>query len=340
MKTKIISFSILAVTAICGKINAQQDIHFSQFYSVPLLVNPGTAGMFEGDIRLVTDYRSQWKSITTPYTSMSAMIDFPIAKGKAENGSFFGGGVSFYNDKAGDSKFTSGQYTATFSYILEIARDQHLALGLQGGLIQKSVNYDNLYWDSQFTGLEFDTDLPSYESEPTDQFSRADLNFGLYYFNAANDEYQLFGGISGGHLTAPNVSFLGVTEKLYRKFTIHGGAQFLTGNTAFVPNLLFILQGPNRIFNIGSDVKFILREQSKVTGFVDEVSFALGAYYRAGDAVMGGLKFNYAGLTISGMYDLNTSKLTAATSGNGAYEILIGYRAGFGTGKGSATKFF
>jgi type IX secretion system PorP/SprF family membrane protein len=340
MKTKIISFSILAVTAFAVRLNAQQDIHFSQFYSVPLLVNPGTAGLFEGDVRLITDYRSQWKSITTPYTSMSAMVDFPIAKGKAENGSFFGGGLSFYNDKAGDSKFTSGQYSLSFSYILEVARDQFLSLGLQGGLLQKSVNFGSLYWDSQFTGLEFNTDLPSNEQQPADQFSRADLAFGVYYFNASNDNYQLFAGIAGGHLTAPNISFLGVKEQLYRKFTIHGGAQFITTNVAFIPNILFIAQGPNMIFNLGTDVKFILREQSKVTGFVDEMSLALGAYYRAGDALMGGLRFNYAGLTVSGMYDLNTSELSAATGGKGAYEVMIGYRAGFGTGKGKATKFF
>ena len=44
-----------------------QDIHFSQFNEAPLLRNPALAGLFSGDIRLQSVFRTQWQSVTVPF---------------------------------------------------------------------------------------------------------------------------------------------------------------------------------------------------------------------------------------------------------------------------------
>ncbi|MEO6357893.1 MAG: type IX secretion system membrane protein PorP/SprF, partial [Ferruginibacter sp.] len=50
---------------------AGQDIHFSQFFETPLLRNPALGGLFSGDIRLQSVYRTQWQSVTVPYQTVS-----------------------------------------------------------------------------------------------------------------------------------------------------------------------------------------------------------------------------------------------------------------------------
>ena len=55
----LISFTGLTLQA--------QDVHFSQFYAAPLLVNPAQTGNFSGTARVGANYRDQWGSITVPY---------------------------------------------------------------------------------------------------------------------------------------------------------------------------------------------------------------------------------------------------------------------------------
>ncbi|MBL4576991.1 MAG: hypothetical protein JKX74_00885, partial [Flavobacteriales bacterium] len=52
-KRTYISAAIIALLAL-GSINVNaQDIHFSQFSSSPLTLNPGHTGAFDGDVRAV-----------------------------------------------------------------------------------------------------------------------------------------------------------------------------------------------------------------------------------------------------------------------------------------------
>jgi type IX secretion system PorP/SprF family membrane protein len=335
---KKIIISALALTSLT--VRAQQDIHVSQFHSLPVFLNPATAGMFEGSIRFFGDYRTQWNSVTTPFTTISASLDAPFFVGKFENGSFFGGGLTFFHDQAGDSRFTTGNYCLSISYVLETSRDEYFSAGLQGGVLQKSISYSSLYYGSQWNGMEFNGDLASNEVEGArTSITKPDFALGIYYFNGRNDNFHFFGGISGLHVLAPTTNFFNVNDKLYRKYNVHGGCQVLFGNFALIPNFLTMFQGPNRVINIGTDYKWILREQSKITGFIDEISMSLATYLRVGDALFTGLRFNYAGFSLGAMYDYNISSLNIASRGNGGMEFYLGYRTGFGTGKGNTTRF-
>lgn len=264
----------------------------------------------------------------------------PFFKGKFENESFFGGGLTFYNDVAGDSKFRSGQYSLSLSYVLEVHRDEYFSAGLQGGVLTRSISYSSLYYGNQWNGLEFDTQLSNNEpSGASTSLTKADLALGIYYFNGKNDDLRFFGGVSALHLTAPKTNFYSINDKLFMKYMVHGGLAWHNGNFELLPNFMTMIQGPNNFINLGSDFKWIIREQSQITGFIDEISLSLGTYMRFGDAFYTGLRFQYAGFTVAGVYDMNVSSLSTASGGFGAYEIMLGYQAGFGTGKGRSTRF-
>ena len=96
---------------------AQQDIHFSQFYSSPTFINPGATGIFNGNIRATINYRNQWKTISDPFTTISAGFDSRLFHDKMKNG-FVGAGLVFYNDKAGVSKLTTGRKNPTKCFFL------------------------------------------------------------------------------------------------------------------------------------------------------------------------------------------------------------------------------
>ena len=43
-----------------------QDIHFTMWDAMPITTNPAAAGVFNGDVRGVLNYRNQWASIGNP----------------------------------------------------------------------------------------------------------------------------------------------------------------------------------------------------------------------------------------------------------------------------------
>ena len=59
-----------------------QDIHFSQFFNVPMGLNPGCIGQFDGDYRAHGVFRQQWRSVTVPYRTFGlGGVDLPIDLG-------------------------------------------------------------------------------------------------------------------------------------------------------------------------------------------------------------------------------------------------------------------
>jgi len=338
MKSIIKSLIVCALVG-SGVAHAQQDIHFSQFYSAPTLINPATTGVFNGNIRGMVNYRSQWKSVSEPFTTITAAADARLFEKK--DGGFLGLGAAFYNDKAGTSNLTTGNYALSIAYAFQLDKDVYLSLGVQPGLITKSIDPSGLYYGTQFNGLSYDNGIASGENSAAANFKAFDVNAGAYLLYRIDNYSAFYGGLSASHLTRPNISFLGSTDKMLMKYTFHAGAELaLKGtNMVILPNTLMKFQGPNRIINIGADFKYVMQQQSHFTGFVNELSAGFGAYYRVGDALWGTLQFNWTGLTVAFSYDLNLSGLSVASNGLGGMEMMIMYRHGIGNGKGKSTRF-
>ncbi|HAA01120.1 MAG TPA: PorP/SprF family type IX secretion system membrane protein [Flavobacteriales bacterium] len=334
-KVKIIFSAMLLGWSV--QVFGQQDIHFSQFYTASAYINPATAGMFNGDIRGVMNYRSQWKSVSEPFTTFTGSVDARVANGS--EGFLSIGGV-FYNDKAGSAKLTSGQYGLNIAWAAKLKEGMYWTFGVQPSLLTKSINGADLYYGNQWIGTEFSSAVANNETFVNDKFMAFDVSAGSYWLYRPHKETAYYLGLAGAHLTRPNVSFLGTKDKMLMKFTFHGGAEFELSNSnmAILPNFLVKMQGVNRIINFGSDVKYIIQKQSHYTGYSNEISAGLGAYYRVGDAFWGALQFNWTGFTLAFSYDINLSNLSVATNGNGGMEMMLMYRAGIGAGKGKSTR--
>src|SRR5205085_1888460 len=99
MKSKILVYIILMFV-----FNASfaQDLHFSQYFNAPLLINPANTG-FSPDVdwRIGINYRNQWAGvINNPYKTMGAWGDAQLFNNRFQNG-WLGVGFSILRDAAG-----------------------------------------------------------------------------------------------------------------------------------------------------------------------------------------------------------------------------------------------
>lgn len=320
------------------QVNAQQDVHYSMFYTAPTAINPATAGVFRGDIRFVSNYRNQWSNINAKYRTITAGFDGAIRQKRSDN--YWGAGFSFHNDLAGDGRMRTNDYNLNASYVMEVDRKSFLSFGLGIGMFQRGLDANQFSFNNQWNGESFDQGINSGEGGIVDNFIAFDLAAGIYYYSYFDDDFAYWLGASADHLTRPLVSFLGSAEKLYRKYSAHGGLEIPIPNSKIViqPNALAFFQGPNRAINFGSDFRYIIRPASKRLVFNDEINLAFGAYYRLGDAAYFTGVFQYAGLKVGAAYDLTLSDLALANNGLGGYEVFISYTHAFGN-KGGVSMF-
>lgn len=331
MKTTIKFFAL--ALGISTSALSQQDKHFSMFAESPVYMNPAAAGFFPGNMQLFTNFRMQWLPVsTTAYRTISASTDWRLF----DKGSFMGMGVNFYNDFSGDSKYMVNEVTFPLNYAIEIAKDNHFAIGLQPAWYQRTVLNENLTWDNQWTGTDFNTTYNSNEVLLNENMnlSKFDISAGAYWYAHVSRYTKLSFGLAGSHLTKQRINFMSEDSRLFRKLTLHGQMEFKqqNSNLTIIPAFYGFLQGPNKELTLGSNFRYLLRGSSRVTGYFEEISLSFGAYYRLGDAILANVIFDIAGFSVGAGYDLNVSKLTVASKGFGGFEVFLRYRARFGTG--------
>ena len=132
-----VRFTLLCglMAGVGGKLYAQQDPLYSQYFNNPILINPAFAGSNERLV-LSTAYRSQWTGIdggpvTYNFNSHIALADNRV-----------GVGVIFQQDKLGD--FKTSQYGSAVSYRLKL-KESVLSFGMQFGFKQFAANLDGVY---------------------------------------------------------------------------------------------------------------------------------------------------------------------------------------------------
>jgi type IX secretion system PorP/SprF family membrane protein len=326
------SLIIIICSFLPYKLKAQ-DAQFSQFYNSPLFINPSLTGAFDGNNRVFINYRNQWSSITTPYKTFAFSYDMGLMKKKEGNG-FLGVGISFLSDKAGSSQLGLNQVNLSLAYHVQISEYNNISAGIMGGFAQRSIDYSNLQWASQFNSNNvYDPNLPSFESGISQNKSYGDFGAGVEWayskgemYATANNQLNVNAGLAVFHINQPNVAFLS-TEKdqLPVKFVFHGNSQIGFSNSKYsiVPSFLYVQQGTTKDIIAEGMLRIKLIEESKYTGFVKGAALSLGGEYRIDDAIIPQVQLEFSNYAMGLSYDVNTSGLTTATSGRGGFEISL-----------------
>ena len=332
---KKIKYIVLLIVVSTTNLFAQQDVHFSQFFSSPLTLNPANAGIYNGDLRAIMNYRSQWGSISEPFVTSAASVDFPVLK--KMKGGMFGLGVNFFKDDAGDSKMSTMNYGLALAYHLDISggnNNHFLSVGFQGGMVQRSMSYSSLTWDEQWNGVTFDQDIATVDKVGGTAVSVLDIATGIHWYYSPTDFSRYFAGFSLYHLNSSDVAFNG-SSPLIKKYTFHGGAEIGSGTSnasvtgspfSVLPNFVFVKQGANQYFDVGLEAKYRLRQSSKFTNYHNAMYVTLGPYLRWGDAAYIVSRLGWNGVELAFSYDFNLSELSIASGGSGGFEVMLGYK--------------
>ncbi|MCB0706195.1 MAG: PorP/SprF family type IX secretion system membrane protein [Saprospiraceae bacterium] len=319
-RTKWLIFSAL-LGFLAFQSNAQ-DIHYTQFHRAPARLNPGLTGMFSGDFRLTGHGRSQWSSVPVPYETGALSMDFKWPFQPLESG-WLTGGIFLDSDKSGYSNMKLIQTGLSVGYIQPISKQIFLSAGVQYRFTNRSFNLDALRFNDQFNGDVFDPDLPNGESMSSSSVFYNSISTGLN-LRVQNDKtrFKFDIGAGGFHLNKPKTSYydfdparLPILINIYSDLTL-----------PLNPILDIDLYSIYQIQDVYQEVVLgtLLRYHLSVER-TKEISLALGAYYRFGDAFAPALEARYSAWTLGFSYDLNISAFNVATLGRGGPELHIQY---------------
>jgi type IX secretion system PorP/SprF family membrane protein len=317
---RIIKRTIFLPIVLIFNICSSQDIHFSQFYSSPMNLNPALTGRFNGDYRFVANERRQWASVTIPYQTYGISADAKNPLGK-EN---IGAGLSIYTDKAGDSDFGTLQVQLSGAYTFRFGADSlhNFTVGIQPGFLQRKINYNKLTFDNQYNGLRYDSSIDPNETFQRDNRNNFNINSGMVWQYIKNERKQISAGISLYNISKPKQSFFNDNViKLDRRLNFYTTLHTkITEKLDIIPSFLFSNQGKFKEIIAGTNLKYILNAEP----FKYRAVY-LGGWMRAGDAGFAMLGMDYNNLHVGLSYDLNFSNLRPASAGKGGLEIAIIY---------------
>jgi type IX secretion system PorP/SprF family membrane protein len=295
-----------------------QDIHFSQFYQSPFSLNPALTGEFSGALRVIGNQRTQWRSVTTPFATVGIAAD-----GKLDKYPGVAAGVSFFNDRAGDSQLTTNliHFSAAKKWSVIPDKKGNLSVGLMLGLTTMSIDYGALNFDNQWTGLFYDPSIAPGENFARD--SRAYMNFHTGAFYSQEEAKGFWGaGFSIFNITSPDQSWFDQAfVRLSPRFNFHGFYNYKINETwRAEPMLLLMTQSPHRELTIGARGHYIVSDKDWMYR-----SFYGGAFARTRDAgyLVAGVRYDNWDVGLS--YDFNLSTLRTASNSRGGFEIGVIY---------------
>ena len=319
------SLKIILYITLLSKICSAQDQNFSQFYELPLLRNPALAGLYKGDVQATAAYRSQWQAVTQPYVTQALGLEMKFAANQNSN-NYLAVGCQFTNDLAGDSKFGKTQVLPTFTFhkALSEDKDTYLSLGFMGGIVQQRFDATNLSFDDQFVNGNYSSTNPTKQTFSNSNVTYVDGGVGLVFSSTLANEVKYYVGAAMFHINSPKVAFNAQNDiKLNKKLMINAG---MAAPTSEYDKLIiyadFFKQGGNSQMQGGLMYKHDLLRQ----GDEESISLSLGSFLRWNDAVIPMAKLDYYNFGVGVTYDVNISKLSAASRLRGGYEITMSYR--------------
>ena len=298
-----------------------QDIHFSNWQMSPINLNPANAGMFDGDGRLIFNYRNQWKAVPVTYNTISFAADINLNK------SFIKGtdeamGFIFNTDISGDGSYTITDVKIPINHKFSFKKDTTLtvALGLIAGITNLNITASKLSYDQQWDGDAYNQGLNNGENFSKQSKIFGDVSLGTIIQKRFNQKIKATVGYAINHLNKPNISFNNTpgvvlrvkhTESLQLKYSFNQVSAIMFeyyGNQQqkFRENLL----GLSYYHTIDPKTNTV---------------FNVGILTRIKDAVITTVGLEYNNMRLQASYDYNYSQFKRATNGRGGFEISFIY---------------
>lgn len=311
---------ILVILLACTKGMFAQDYHLSQYDMATMYMNPALTGMYgldKGDYKIYNDYRSQWASLSKPFSYIYLGYDMPFHKWNKN----FGLGAYIMDNRAPAGAFNTMNFmvSAAYNIINKAGTKHYLTTGIQMGVLYKYFDPNSFTYDNQYSAADggFDQTIPSNEVFGKTSKVNFDANFGLYYkYIDEEKKYHPYAGFSIQHVTMPNESFTPLKDNLPMRFNGNVGCDFeVSEKLTLDPMFLYMNQAQAYEFDAG----LLAFYKIGTTGF----KAMLGGDFRLQDAVVIQIGIKAGEDIFRFSYDINTSYLNAFSGGRGAWEFSL-----------------
>jgi len=292
-----------------------EDPQFSQFYSIPMYLNPAFTGNTI-QMRFGANYRKQWAGIPGAFTTYSIAFDHFISKYNS------GVGLMVMHDKAGSGGLRFTNIGGLYSFKMALTRKLFLSTGVRASYVSRALNLSDLTFYDQYVREDPNS---SVETLVKSQVSYFDLTAGAILYSQ-----QFWFGVAFDHLTTPNQSLIGISSKLPIKYSAHAGVKVPVDKDA--------KGNSDGIVTIAANYKAQQDwDQLDIGAFLNYQTFVIGLWYR-GIPALKAYKPGYSNndaiilsagymiqdfLSLGYSYDITISKLGVGS--RGAHELSIIY---------------
>lgn len=311
-----------------------QDIHFTQFFTNPLILNPAHSGYYDGNYRVGFNFKSQWpwaiSNTVYNYHTETPYVDFSFGEKKIKVG-WMGIGFNFVNDEAGDGRLTSRRFGLSYAYHQAFDKEHRYVLSAGAGLsyIIRSVDFSKFYFNNQWVEDQgFNTSLNSNEPVQRESFDMLDISAGLNFGGQIHEQVKLDFGVAMLHINRPKHTFFNNSERLGFRYQANAGVTYtlnqrialqVNGYYGYEKKASEIILGALMGYSMGSK-----RKSEK------EHTLYIGAYYRIKDALGPLMGYRYKNMRLVFSYDVTLSRLLAPAKANGGPEISLVYTGRWG----------
>jgi type IX secretion system PorP/SprF family membrane protein len=326
-------YTLLLALIVGGKMQGQ-DLHFSQYHSSPVHLNPTMVGLMHNGNVITLNYRDQWRPILGAEGAFRTIAGTFEKRINTTGNNFFGAGLGVFQDKAGTLTQSEAKLAVSYARLLAKHGKAHYYIlgGGQGGVMQSDINPTDRRWLSQYDGQGgYDASKPG-ESVDFPKKTMLDVSMGMAFFTQYDNQNFWVVGASIHHLNRADLS----TTKYstlpiqYMRYTVHGTGSFFLGNSHFrlLPSALLMKQGPSLEMTPGVALKYVLDR-------TDYRSFQIGGMVRTvnkldnklqADAIIGFVRADWVNYGVGFSYDFNTSLLNASNRANNSVELSLIYK--------------
>lgn len=309
-------FLLITIFA-AGVVATAQTYHQSQFYSTPLLINPAATGNTPGPYRIATNYRSQWKSAGSPYTTFTASGDAHILK--TDNG-LLGMGLTFLNDKAMNGVMVTNSISFSTGYHIGLDEEniQKISVGFQGTYNERRIDFARLQFENQFSDAGYDPTLPIGEELGAGKKQYFVLNLGAMYSFSLEDK-SLFAGASMYNIMKKEENYMTEQFKAPSLLSVMAGGDIDVGfNNSFYFSGNYRKQGTSSEMTIGAAWGMFIDQ----TGYT---SLRLGLWHRLKDAIIPYAGVTYKGFQVGTSFDYTVSQAKSQSQLRSTFEISVVY---------------
>ena len=326
-KLRFFTICFLLFITILPQTSQAQDVHFTQFFTTPLALNPAQTGYYDGNYRVGFNFKAQWPwaigSKVYNYHTESPYVDLSFGEKKIKTG-WMGVGLNFLNDEAGDGLLTYRRLGLSYAYHQAFDKEHRyvLSAGVALNYIIRSVDFSKFYFNNQWIeDAGFSTSVASNEPLKRESFGMVDLGAGINLGAQVHNQLKLDFGFSMLHLNRPKHSFFNNGERVgFRYQASISSVISFNQNVSLTANIYYGNQKKASEIMLGAMVGYGLN--SRKSSAPNNLLY-FGVFYRIKDAISPLVGYQYKKTRLLLNYDITLSKLANVARANGGPEFSI-----------------